>query len=147
MKKTTLFKSMLLLCALIVGSGSLWATEESLEITISNFTEITTSYTTTYTHNYTVGGNTFPVTAYGVYKNGGIQMNSGKSTYIKNTVAFPGYITRIVATWSASGKNSPTIYANSGSIASTSSTKLGKGSNSVTTQTYTVTDAATKNFN
>ena len=147
MKKTTLLTRLLLLCALIVGSvSSVWA-EESLEITISNFTEITTSYTTEYTHNYSVGGNTFPIVAYGVYKNAsGIQMNKSKGTYIKNTTAFPGYITKIVATWSATGKNSPTLYANTNSVASTSSTKLGVGSNSETTQTFTISNADTKNY-
>ena len=126
--------------------SSVWA-EESLEITISNFTEITNSYTTKYTHNYSVGGNTFPIVAYGVFKNAsGIQMNKGKDTYIKNTTAFPGYITKIVATWSATGKNSPTLYANTNSVASTSSTKLGVGSNSETTQTFTISNADTKNY-
>lgn len=117
------------------------------DITISNFTEITTSYTTEYSHNYTVETSTVTVKAYGVYKNAnGIQMNSGKGTYIKNTTALPGYITSIVCTWTATGKNSPTLYVNSGAVASKTSTSLGKGSNSQTTQTYNVSNASTANM-
>ena len=118
-----------------------------LDITISNFTEITTSYTTEYSHNYTVESSTVTVKAYGVYKNAnGIQMNSGKGTYIKNTTALPGYITSIVCTWTATGKNSPTLYVNSGSVASASSTSLGKGNNKQTTQTYNVSNASAANM-
>ena len=126
--------------------------ECSLDITISNFSEITTSYSTEYTHNYGAAesdlGSTFNVEAYGVYKNkDGIQMNSGKGTYIKNTTAFPGYITSIVCTWTATGKNSPTLYVSSGSVASASSTSLGKGSNKTIEQTYTITNPSTVNAN
>ena len=109
----------------------------TLEITISNFTEITTSYTTTFTHAY-ADDNT-SVEAYGVYKsNNGIQMNSGKSTYIKNTIALAAPITNITCNWTASGKNSPTLYVASDKVASKSSDSLGKQSNSVTTQSVDV---------
>lgn len=110
--------------------------EQYLEITIGNFSEITTSYTTTFTHVYPEA----TITAYGVYKNSnGIQMNSGKGTYIKNTTAMPGAITKFELTWTSTGNNSPTMYANTNSVASTSSTSLGKQSNSVTTQTINTT--------
>lgn len=110
--------------------------EQYLEITIGNFSEITTSYTTTFTHEYPEA----TITAYGVYKNSnGIQMNSGKGTYIKNTTAMPGAITKFELTWTSTGNNSPTMYANTNSVASTSSTSLGKQSNSVTTQTINTT--------
>lgn len=110
---------------------------KTLEITISNFTEITTSYTTTFTHAY-ADDNT-SVEAYGVYKsNNGIQMNSGKSTYIKNTIALAAPITNITCNWSSSGKNSPTLYVASDNVASKSSDNLGKQSNSVTTQSVDV---------
>lgn len=109
----------------------------TLEITISNFTEITTSYTTTFTHAY-ADDNT-SVEAYGVYKsNNGIQMNSGKSTYIKNTIALTAPITNITCNWTASGKNSPTLYVASDKVASKSSDSLGKQSNTVTTQSVDV---------
>lgn len=111
------------------GSGG------ALDITISNFTEITSSYTTKFTHTYTDA----TVEAYGVYKNNaGIQMNSGKGTYIKNTTALPGPITNITCTWSATGKNSPTLYVAKGGVASTSSTELGKQSNTSKTQSVDV---------
>jgi len=43
MKKTTLLKSMLLLCALIVGSGSVWATVKDV-LTAADFKATTTTY-------------------------------------------------------------------------------------------------------
>ncbi len=129
--------------AVFAEAGSSFS-EMNLDITISNFTEITTSYTTTYTHMYDEA----TVEAYGVYKNSnGIQMNSGKGTYIKNTTAMPGYITKFVLTWTASGKNSPTMYVNSGSVANTESTNLGKQSNQVTVQTIEIENPSDYNYN
>ncbi len=107
----------------------------SLDITIDNFTEITTNYNTVYIHTYTDA----TVEAYGVYNNSkGIQMNSGKGTYIKNTTALPGPITNITCTWSATGKNSPTLYVAKGGVASTSSTNLGKHANTSKTQSVDI---------
>lgn len=123
-------------------------TTGTLDITISNFTEITTSYTTTFTHSYTVQTSTVQVKAYGVYKDSsGIQMNKGKGTYIKNEQAIPGYITSIECTWTATGNNSPTLYVAKDAVASKSSTSLGKGSTSTTSQTYTVTNPSTSLYN
>ncbi len=110
---------------------------KTLEITISNFTEITTSYTTTYTHAY--ADHNTSVEAYGVYKNSdGIQMNKGNGTYIKNTIALAAPITNITCIWTANGKNSPTLYVASDKVASKSSDNLGKQSNTVTTQSVDV---------
>lgn len=107
----------------------------TLDITISNFTEISTSYTTKYTHTYSDA----TIEAYGVYKNSnGIQMNKGKGTYIKNTTAFSGPITNITCTWTATSQNSPTIYVAKGETASTTSVSLGKQSNTVTTQSIDI---------
>ena len=113
-----------------------------LEITISNFTEITTSYTKTYTHKYSVcsdSSGTFSdieVEAHGVYNNkNGIQMNKDKGTYIKNLGAIPGTIINMELTWTATSKNSPTIYMSKDSVATTSSTSFGKQDNSLLTQT------------
>ena len=55
---------------------------------------------------------TVDLESYGLYKNGtNIQMNSGKGTYIKNTIAVPGKILRIEMDWaSGTDKNTPTIY-------------------------------------
>lgn len=116
------------------GSGS-------LDITISNFTEITTDYSKVYTHTYPDA----TVEAYGVYNNSkGIQMNKSKGTYIKNTTAFPGPITNITCTWSETGKNSPTLYVAKGGVASTSSTDLGKQSN--TSQTQSIDISASEGY-
>lgn len=103
---------------------------KSLEITIDNFNEITTNYNATFTHDYSVKNFseldvTVSIEAFGVYKNNsGIQMNKGKNTYIKNTVAFPGAITNISLEWTQNGKNSPTLYAAKDEVASTSSNKI-----------------------
>ena len=116
--------------------------ETEFSFDTSNFTEISTSYTKTFTH-------TFPeatVEAYGVYKNGGIQMNTGKGTYIKNTTAMPGYISKIVLTWKASGNNSVTMYANSSNVASKSSDNLGKQSTTTTTHTINIDNAEDKDY-
>lgn len=124
--------------------------EKSFEITVTS-QGISTNYSTLYSHEYTLSSINksakVNVDAKGVYYNTGIQMNTGKGTYIKNTVAIPGVITKIVCTWKASGKNSPTIYMSNGSVASTSSTKIGEGSNSETTQTYTVENPETAGYN
>ena len=110
---------------------------KTLEITIDNFKEITTSYTKIYTQAY--ADHNTSVEAYGVYKsNNGIQMNSGKSTYIKNTIALAAPITNITCIWTAIGKNSPTLYVASDKVASKSSDNLGKQNNSITTQSVAV---------
>lgn len=110
---------------------------KTLEITIENFTEITTSYTKTYTHAY--ADHNTSVTAYGVYNNSnGIQMNKGNGTYIKNTIALAAPITNITCVWTAAGKNSPTLYVESDKVASKSSVNLGKQSSTVTEQSVDV---------
>ncbi len=125
-------------------------TSKSFDITISNFTEITTSYTTKFTHTYSVSdfeeqNVDIPVEAYGVYKNAqGIQMNKGKGTYIKNTVALPGAITNVSMTWTASGKNSPTLYFAKDAMATTSSKKV---TNASTTKDHSIDLAVEDGYN
>ena len=112
------------------------AADPCLDITHTNFTEITANYSTTFTHEYTVEGSKVNVSAYGVYKNSnGIQMNKGKSTKIYNTTPMPGNITKIECTFTATGKNSPTLYVGATQEAKTEN--LGIGSSSSKTQTYT----------
>lgn len=94
--------------------------EQCYEITVDDLTG-NNAYGTT--HSFTKGTTTF--NAYGVYKNNGIQMNTGKGTYIKNTNTLPGVITRFSLTWSSSSNNTVTMYANAGSEASDSSANLG----------------------
>ena len=117
-----------------------------LDVTISNFTEITTSYAD-YTHTYSGlndlnGGLTASVTIKAhAYKNAnGIQVGSGQGGFINNTTAFPGRITSITATFTASGKNISSMYAAKDSAATTSSTKIGDGSTSDTEQTFDFSD-------
>lgn len=112
--------------------------KKSLDITLTSFSEIPSSngsYKTTYTHTYSG----IAIEAHGVmYNSNGIQMNSGKGTYIKNTTALPAPITNITCTWSATDKNSPTIYVAKDKVATSSSVSLGKQSNKSTTQSVDV---------
>lgn len=146
--QTHLGKALLILLMVVLGGSNAWGEEQSLEVTTSNFSEITTSYTTKFTHTFTLDEtNSVTLEAYGVYKNSGIQINKGKGTYIKNTTAFPGYITKIIINWTASGKNSPKLYFAKDGVASTGSTLHSTGDNTKVTQTYTITDASTKGYN
>ena len=146
--QTHLGKALLILLMVVLGGSNAWGEEQSLEVTTSNFSEITTSYTTKFTHTFTLDEtNSVTLEAYGVYKNSGIQINKGKGTYIKNTTAFPGYITKIIINWAASGKNSPKLYFAKDGVASTGSTLHSTGDNTKVTQTYTITDASTKGYN
>ena len=85
--KKLLLKSMLLLSALIVGSGTMWAADQTITLTYSSF-----GLTTTYTKkDATVGG--FGFTVDKGYKGSGnvIQMNSSQGNGILyNTTAIPG---------------------------------------------------------
>ena len=87
MKKTTLWKSLFLLCALIVGSTSVWATEKKITLTYSTFS-LTTSYSK---KSATVSNIGFTVDK--GYKGSGnvIQMNSSQgSGTLYNTTAITG---------------------------------------------------------
>lgn len=75
------------------------------------------------------------IKTYGIYKNAGMQMNTGKGTYFKNVIAVPGRITRLVMTWKASGKNSPTVYFGSSYIGSKPASGGTQVANNVTTHT------------
>ena len=87
MKKLNLLKTMLLLCALIVGSGSAWAAEKTITLDYNSF-----GLTTTYAKKTaTVDG--FGFTVNDGYKGSGnvIQMNSTKgSGILYNTTAITG---------------------------------------------------------
>ncbi len=104
--------------------------ERSFEITGGNFTELSTSYADHY-HEYTEA----TIYSNAIKSGTNMQMNKGKGNYVKNTTALPGCISKIVLTWTASGNNSPTMYANTSSVASSGSTSLGTQSDEVTTQT------------
>ena len=87
MKITLLTKTMLLLCALAAGSGSMWADDQTITLTYSSF-GLETSYKE---KTATVSG--FGFTVDQGYKGSGnvIQMNSSKgSGILYNTTAIPG---------------------------------------------------------
>ena len=114
--------------------------EQCIEITVADLTG-NNAYGTT--HSFTKGTTTF--NAYGVYKNNGIQMNTGNGTYIKNTNTLPGVITRFSLTWNGTpSNNTVTMYANAGSAASTSSTKLAKLSSG---SSQAINDLVGSNYN
>ena len=121
--------------------------DPEFDITISTFTEYSTSYTAQYTHVYSGlnnlnGGVDASVTIYGTgcYKNGGFQMRNSDTPIIKNTTAIPGRIVRITATWEAAGNNSVSVYGHASStITSTSGdgvALIANGSTSETVQVY-----------
>ena len=87
MKRNLLLKTMLLLCALVVGTCSLWATEKTITLTYSSFS-LTNSYAK---KTATVSGIGFTVDQ--GFKGSGnvIQMNSSKgSGILYNTTAISG---------------------------------------------------------
>ena len=87
MKISLLTKTMLLLCALIAGSSSVWATDQTITLTYKSF-GLETSYKE---KTATVSG--FKFTVDQGYKGSGnvIQMNSSKgSGILYNTTAIPG---------------------------------------------------------
>ena len=92
MGKTTLLKSMLLLCALVVGSNSLWAANYVLNG--SNFDNINGgSGYAAYDGNHNIGGIT--ITSSDVMTSSGNLQIKKTSGYLYNKTAMPGDITNI----------------------------------------------------
>ena len=122
MKKTTLFKTVLLLCALIVGSGSAWAADPSITLTATNL-ELTGSYSSS--AEVTVGGVTFVHT--NLMKNSSNIQVKASTGVIYNKTAFPEDIQSVAITHSGTarattisgssdGKTWTTVKSGNGSI-------------------------------
>ena len=96
MKKLHLLKTMLLLCALIVGSSSVWAEDRTITITISSFTGLPA--TQTYgTYNWAADGISGKGTIFGGTSATNMQMN-GSNRVIYSTTAIPGNIKSVKLT-------------------------------------------------
>lgn len=123
----------------IAGTGE---TEQNLEMTATNFTELGASYGK-YTHTYT---DVATIEVYSCKQSSAFQINKSKGVYFKNTSAMPGYITKFVIAWDGTpANNTITMYANSNSVASTSSTNVGAPSAGAS-QTITIENASTNNY-
>ena len=87
MKKTNLFKTVLLLCALIVGSMNGWATDDpevTLDFTSQSYWDIPTSGTNTSLASYTDGTYTIKLYATTNYKlNNGYLILGKKNSYLE----------------------------------------------------------------
>jgi len=115
--------SILLLCALIVGSGSLWATNPSVELTVTNL-ELTGSYSSSATK--TIGGVTFCHTD--LMKSTDYIQVKASSGVIYNTTPFPENIVSVAITHNSTAR-STTIW---GSSNGTDWTQVQTGSGSIT---------------
>jgi uncharacterized repeat protein (TIGR02543 family) len=118
--KKLLLKSMLLLCALIVGSSSVWATD--YVINNSNFTNINGgSGYAAYDGNHTINGITIASSNVMIQSNA-LQFKKSVNSNVYNTTAMPGNITKITL---ATATNF-TIYV--GTSANPSTTTVTSGS-------------------
>ena len=96
MKKALLLKPMLLLCALIVGSSSVWADDQSFTITTSSFTDLPSS--SAYgTYSWSSGGVSGKGQIYANANSTVMQQNGGNANgkIIYNTTALPGNLKKI----------------------------------------------------
>ena len=121
--KKLLLKSMLLLCALIVGNSSVWATDQTLTLTQSALS-LTGSYTTN--TEKTVGGITFVYTD--LMKNNDDIQAKASSGVIYNKTAFPTKILSVAITHNGTAR-ATTIF---GSANGTDWTQVQTGSGSIT---------------
>lgn len=133
MKRNVLLKTMLLLCALIVGSSSVWAEK----VTFDAFKDVTGTTHTTYTNDVTTfncdDGSTWKALGFQEKQYTWIGPGKGGSNYLE-TPEVDGTITSIAVTWSG---NANYFLA----IQTTTGTELEAKSNpsSSTTETFTVT--------
>ena len=98
MKRFTLLKTMLLLCALIVGSVNGWATDQSFTITIKSFSGLPTKGSPAYgTYNWSQGGVSGKGQIYADRSSTVMQMNGGNANgkIVYNTTAIPGSLKKI----------------------------------------------------
>ena len=142
MKKTTLVKTMLLLCALVVGSSNLWATELSASFTVTGLSSVPASFAsspTGFTMSVAANGGTTPAQNNGslrLYAKNQMTISSTDGTTKFKSVTFNMKI-------NASSKKYPLISALSGSFSpeitsnSPTSTTWTAPTGGVTTITFT----------
>jgi len=124
MKKSLLLKSLLLLCALVVGSGTMWATDETIDFTAQGYTNGETVSSTTgtvVTATFTDGGNATAYydtgTAVRVYNGGTMTITAGGLT-----------ITQIVYTYELNGSATATVAGSTNAGTWNSGTRTWTGS-------------------
>ena len=125
MKKTTLFKTVLLLCALIVGSGSVWATD----FTLSSASSVTIDNITV---SFAKGSGSTAPTWYG----------AGLRLYASNTVTITSTAEKIAAitfNWEKQGNKAfASATASTGSYTHPNNTGKGNWSGSTASVTFTL---------
>ena len=102
MKKTTLFKTVLLLCALMVGSRSAWAETVTFDAT-KDVSANAQSYQSTEKSYTATDGSTWLANGYGATKNVNIIIGKGGANYLR-TPEVDGTITSVAVTWSGNAK-------------------------------------------
>ena len=139
MKKIYLIKTLLLLCALVAGSGSVWAADETITISISSFTDLPTGTASYSTYNWSEGGVSGKATIYANQNSESLQFNASNYLFY-STSAIPGTIKSVKLT-TASGTNRTYVVYGSTSAYTGSGTSYGTqiGSQTVTTSGTTFT--------
>jgi len=121
MKKALLLKPMLLLFALIVGSSSVWAVDQSFTITTSSFTDLP-SAAAYGTYSWTSGGVNGKGQIFANTSSEVMQMNGGNANgkIIYNTTALPGNLKKInIIRTSDSSNRSYSVYGRTTSYSGT----------------------------
>ena len=98
-----LLKSVLLLCALVAGSGSVWAEDQTISIGVNPTSSTSTSYLTS-AQDFSVNGVSFTMNNYNP-KSGQIRGNQSSASsnfYLYNTTAIPGTLKSITMTVTSS---------------------------------------------
>ena len=154
MKHFTFWKSLLLLCALVVGSSSVWAQDPTVTITISSFTDLPTSGNASYAlRSWTADGVSGKGQICANSSSPSIQMNGGNANgkIIYNTTEIPGNIKNINLIKASGSNRSYSVYGrttaytsddgtNYGTLISTANIQDGNGRN------YTVTSGSYNYF-
>jgi uncharacterized repeat protein (TIGR02543 family) len=132
MKRHLLFKSLLLLCALVVGSTSVWADTVTFDATKDVDADAQSYQTTEKTYTAT-DGSTWKANGYGATKNTNLVIGKGGANYLL-LPNVSGTISSVAVTWSGNAS----YYL---ALQTTSGTELEAKSNSATstTKTFSVT--------
>ena len=126
MKKLLLMKTMLLLCALIVGSSSVWATDVDDELD-QVFTGITGSSYTTFSGKTGTSGAVYAGQCAG--GNGSIQLRSNNNNSGIVTTTSGGKVKKVVVDWNASTADGRTVNIYGKNSAYSAATDLYNASN------------------
>ena len=132
MRRTFLLKSLLLLCALVAGSLSVWAETITFDATTA-VTSTVNNYATSEA-SFTVGSYTWKAKGYGTVKNTSITIGKGGANYLE-TPLLDKNISSVEVTWSG---NTDYYLA----LQTTDGTELEAKSNPSSSETKTFTIAS-----